>query len=295
MSKEYTISNGRLTARISSLGAELRSLKDEEGLEYIWQRNPEFWGRSAPFLFPIVGSLKDGRTVIRGKTYEMKQHGVLRDQEFELLNLATDEAAFVVTYDEETLSRYPFKYKVIIAYAFRGESLGVTISVVNESDEIIPFNLGAHPAFNCPLRPGEAFTDYVVRFEHHETFNSPAVAPGGLLDFAKTAYAGTWLRSLPLSRALFAIDTVTLPRPRSRYAQLVNARTGKGVEIDFPLFTSFAIWSPYPKEAPFVCLEPWIGYADKTTTDGQFIHKDFIVLLGSLEQRDYEYTIRVLK
>lgn len=295
MSKEYTITNGRITARISSLGAELRSLKDEEGIEYIWQRDPKYWRRSSPFLFPIVGALRDHTTIIRGKSYEIMQHGFLRDQEFELLNLATDEVAFVVTYDEATLARYPFKYKVIIAYGFRFESLNVSISVVNESDEIIPFNLGAHPAFNCPLKDGEEFTDYVVRFEHHETFNSPAVTKGGLLDFTQTSYSGTWLRRLPLTRELFAIDTVLLPRPRSRYAQLVNAKTGKGVEIDFPKFTSLAIWSPYEKEAPFVCIEPWIGYADKTTSDGQFIHKDGIVMLGSLEQKDYDYTIRILK
>ncbi|XOW21533.1 hypothetical protein QK908_03375 [Lactococcus cremoris] len=30
----------------------------------------------------------------------------------------------------------------------------------------------------------------------------------------------------------------------------------------------FGLWSPYPNEAPFVCIEPWSGIADDENTDG---------------------------
>lgn len=52
-----TISKGGLSATISSKGAELTSLK-LDGREYLWQADSAFWGKHAPVLFPIVGSLR---------------------------------------------------------------------------------------------------------------------------------------------------------------------------------------------------------------------------------------------
>ena len=33
------------------------------------------------------------------------------------------------------------------------------------------------------------------------------------------------------------------------------------------------IWTPYGKDAPFVCLEPWWGIADTVDADGIINHK----------------------
>lgn len=294
MSELFTLKNEYLTVEVSSHGAELQSIKDKKGQEYLWQGNKEYWGRRACFLFPIVGSLNHKETIINGQTYHMNQHGFLRDQEFELLNQTDNEISLVNYYNEETLALYPFKYKIIITYSFKGAFLSVNTTICNESNNIIPFNFGAHPGFICPMSEGEGFSDYYVRFEHHETFNSPAVAEGGLLDFSQANYSGTWMRKLPLTKELFDIDTVTIPRPRSRSVQLLSNKSGKGIELRFPGFNSFAIWSPRAEEAHFVCLEPWVGYADKVGHDGQFIHKDSIVMLGSLQERNFEYLIRII-
>ena len=55
----HTIQNSRLTVLLKDAGAELCSVKDAAGKEYLFDANPAYWGRSAPVLFPFVGSLKN--------------------------------------------------------------------------------------------------------------------------------------------------------------------------------------------------------------------------------------------
>ena len=59
MSEIISISSNSLTASIDTMGAQLMSLRKGES-EYLWQGDSNWWPRRAPFLFPIVGVLKDG-------------------------------------------------------------------------------------------------------------------------------------------------------------------------------------------------------------------------------------------
>src|SRR5689334_24251008 len=63
----HTISAGGVTASIKADGAELCSLKSAGGLELLWQAGPA-WPRHAPWLFPIVGRLKDDQLRQRSET-----------------------------------------------------------------------------------------------------------------------------------------------------------------------------------------------------------------------------------
>jgi galactose mutarotase-like enzyme len=60
MTDLVTISAGGLTARIAPLGAELCSLTDADGREWMTDADPAFWTGHAPLLFPIVGALAEG-------------------------------------------------------------------------------------------------------------------------------------------------------------------------------------------------------------------------------------------
>ena len=51
-----TICDSKTTASIDTLGAQLISMKDASGKEYIWQRDPAVWARCSPLLFPSVGN-----------------------------------------------------------------------------------------------------------------------------------------------------------------------------------------------------------------------------------------------
>ncbi|MDA9408543.1 hypothetical protein XH80_17885 [Bradyrhizobium sp. CCBAU 45384] len=77
----YTIRSGALAATIKAQGAEMCSLRHEDGIEFVWQAEPA-WPRHAPLLFPIVGRLANDELRHRGKTYRMTQHGFARDSRF---------------------------------------------------------------------------------------------------------------------------------------------------------------------------------------------------------------------
>lgn len=290
----YTIQNDFLTATINSKGAELYSLLSKENVEYIWQRDPAYWSYCAPILFPIVGTLKDKKTIINNEEYQMNSHGVLRTQEFELLYKSDMEISFVNTFNKETLKLYPFKYKVIITYSLKEKTLRTAYKVMNENHEVLLFNIGGHPAINCPLYKNEEFSDYAITFEKEESFTSPKVESNGTLNFNEAGRRYESLKTLDLDYELFNIDTIVIPRVRSNSVTLLN-KNNKGIKFSFPNYKSFAIWSPYGKKAPFVCLEPWIGYGDRHDSDYHFEKKDDIISLKALEEFNVFYDIEILE
>lgn len=276
---------------ISTLGAELKSLK-KNGKEYIWCSDSKFWKRSAPFLFPVVGSLKDKKTTIKGKEYQLSQHGFLRDQEFEVLERKDNSISFISKANEETLSHYPFKYETVITYTYENEALETKIKIKNIGDSELYFNIGGHPAFNCPLYEGEKFEDYKIIFEKEETFNSPLVCEGGLLDFNTGVYNKQNIKEIVLDKEIFTIDTILIKDVKSKTIKLVN-KDDKGIEFSYPKFSTLAIWTPY-NEAPFICLEPWIGYNDLVDTKGTYEEKADLVYLNKDEEFVCSYFIKVL-
>ena len=59
---------------LNTLGAELNSYTDPSGKEYVWNSDPTYWLRSSPLLFPTVGNLRNGETVIKNHIYPMPKH-----------------------------------------------------------------------------------------------------------------------------------------------------------------------------------------------------------------------------
>lgn len=50
---------------LNTLGAELNSYSNPSGNEYVWNSDPTYWLRSSPLLFPTVGNVRNGETVIK--------------------------------------------------------------------------------------------------------------------------------------------------------------------------------------------------------------------------------------
>lgn len=285
----YVIQNQYVTLTVKSKGAEKTSLK-YNGVEYIRQRDA-IWDRQAPFLFPNVGRLRDNYTHINGVRYDLPQHGFLRDQEFELLRQAKDELSLVSLYNENTLKQFPFKYKVVVTYTLKKKSVRTTIQIVNENHQDMLFNIGGHPGFICPLFEGETFEDYRVVFEKEESFTAPSVESNGTLNFTVPSRSFTGLKELPLDYNYFDIDAIVIPRVKSKKVQLVN-RENKGLEFSYPGFLTLALWTR--PQAGFLCLEPWIGHADRHDSDHQFDEKDNIIILKEFEEFKVHYDITIL-
>ena len=72
------ISNTQLAIEISTFGAELQSIKDRNGTEYLWQGDSAFWGGRDPNMFPVNVRFKDEKFIYKGKEYEMPRMGLAK-------------------------------------------------------------------------------------------------------------------------------------------------------------------------------------------------------------------------
>lgn len=145
-----TLKNTALTLNISLHGAELTSIRDSFGREFLWQADPAFWKRHSPVLFPIVGSLWDKHFRVNGREYEMGQHGFARDMDFRLVSEREDEMWFELKSSPETLAKYPYKFTLRIGYRLEANKIHVMWEVSGDDSQTMWFQIGAHPAFYLP-------------------------------------------------------------------------------------------------------------------------------------------------
>lgn len=145
-----TLKNTALTLNISLHGAELTSIRDSFGREFLWQADPAFWKRHSPVLFPIVGSLWDKHFRVNGREYEMGQHGFVRDMDFRLVSDSEDEMWFELNSSPETLAKYPYEFTLRIGYRLEANKIHVMWEVSGDDSQTMWFQIGAHPAFYLP-------------------------------------------------------------------------------------------------------------------------------------------------
>ena len=136
------LKNEQLTIKVASLGAELQSVKDSEGREYMWQADPKFWPRHSPILFPLVCSVNDDTYVVEGKEYHLPRHGFARDKEFTLISQTQDKVTFALHDNEETLKVYPYHFNLAVTYRLEGNKIHVIWHVENTDTREIHFQIG---------------------------------------------------------------------------------------------------------------------------------------------------------
>lgn len=284
----HTIESEGFTATVLAHGAELCSLKSADGLELIWQAGPE-WRRHAPLLFPIVGRLKNDQLRHQGKLYPMTQHGFARDSAFEWIERGPSSCRLVLTDNAETRAHYPFAFRLTAAYSVRDGGLDVALEITNSGTDVLPASLGGHPAFNWPLQPGLAKESYRLAFSHDEPAPIRRLKDGLLRAKAEpTPIKG---RVLALSEKLFDDDAIILDAPASHTVHYA-AESGPSLEISWNGFRELGIWSK-PGGAPFLCIEPWHGFASPVDFDGEFTTKPGLMHIKPGETRALSYRLAV--
>ncbi|RXT43390.1 aldose 1-epimerase family protein [Bradyrhizobium betae] len=286
----HTIRSGGLTATIKAQGAELCSLKDGGATEFVWQAGPA-WARHAPLLFPIVGRLVNDEMRHRGKTYRITQHGFARDSRFGWVERGEGRCTLVLEDSEATRALYPFPFRLTAAYALDESGLDLTLTVVNTGGETLPVSLGGHPAFNWPLQAGVPKESYALTFTNEEP--SPVRRVEGGLLLAATDPSPVRGTVLPLSESLFTSDAVILDPVNShavRYAAGPNG--GPWLKMSWRGFRELGVWSK-PTGAPFLCIEPWRGYASPRDFDGEFSDKPGLMHIAPGAEEALSYRIEV--
>ena len=273
---EYTLKNKKLTVVFESKGATLHSIKDNDGVEYLWEGNPEYWSGQAPVLFPICGSIRDDKAQIGNrKQTNMPRHGVVRKKEFKCVEQTENSILFEIESNEEMLAQYPYEFKLGINYILEGKKITTRY-------------------IHCPLYKEESYEDYELVFEQKETCTVPTpVTETGLIDMEHRSEFLKDTDTLPLKHDLFSVDAVILDQLKSRAVTLKSKKHNKGIRIDFNQFPYLILWST-AKEADFVALEPWIGLSTCSDEGDKFEEKRNIQYAQAGEVKEYEFHINIL-
>jgi galactose mutarotase-like enzyme len=270
-----TLGSSTLTAQINPLGAQLSILRDSSGRDLLWDGNPAFWNGRAPLLFPIVGSLADGKYRLAGKSYALPRHGFARNKPFEVIAASATETVLRLMADDTTRAVYPFEFQLEMRFEVRQSTLMVTARVMNEGDVPMPASFGYHPAFRWPLPYDAPRGQHAIEFAVEESEPIRRLDAAGLVTPVRHA-SPVHGRHLLLEDALFKDDVMIFAPVRSQ-ALRYGAGTGPQVEIQFPDTPLLGLWSK--PGAPFICIEPWHGMSDPAGFTGDFTEKPGVFTL----------------
>lgn len=281
-----TISNSILSATINHKGAELISLiNHKSNREYIWEGNPEYWGKHSPILFPIVGTLKNNAFTYNNKKFELTRHGFARDLNFKIVNKELDKVTFSLEYNEELLEIYPFKFELHLIYTLNNNKLSIEYKVLNLGSETMPFSIGGHPAFALK----ETFENYSLVFNINEKLTTYQLENDLLSE--KTKLVSLENGVLPLTYSLFEKDALIFKSLKSKQIQIIENNIPM-LNFEFKDFPNFGIWTK--KNASFICLEPWFGYSDRLDSNGKILEKDGIQFVKQNSSFDCGFSIEIL-
>ncbi len=269
-----------LEVSINFFGAEIESVKNKNGLEFMWQGRKEVWPRHAPVLFPVVGKLKDNSFVYNSTSYSLGQHGFARDLGFKLIATNSSSCVFELSSDAKTKEKYPFDFVFQIKYELVNSTLTTQYKIINPGQKTLFFSVGAHPGFNCPLLQSEQFEDYSLEFES-STYRVTELNNGLRKESKKELTLPN--HKLYLTQELFDNDALVFENYQIGKISLCSEKSAHKITLECANWPYFGIWSK-KRSGAFVCLEPWHGVADLETTDKDFTQKEGILKLKGQKQ-----------
>lgn len=288
--KNCTIKNEYYTITVCTLGAELISVKANDGYEYMWQNNANFWESHAPILFPTCGKLMDDRYTYRGKEYAMDFHGFAKDMEFAVASKEGSHITMTLTSNEETKKIYPFDFTVIANYELRGAEIIFSFEIINRANEEMPYMFGWHPGFALPTDERTDIGDYklelgVTELLWHPLQNGPFVSPVGK---KYPIPSGAYVLN---EEEIYPNDTMIFRGHKN--ALVLHADNG-AYSLDFKWSENLpflCIWKDEFNAAKFICLEPWSATPAGGTEPENFDTRK-MQRLGAGEKETYTYTLK---
>lgn len=225
----------------------------------------------------------------------MPRHGFARRSSFALEQQSTDAVTFHLHENDDTLKQYPFPFLFRVTHRLLGHGFQTSFEIENTGTNPLPFCVGAHTAFRCPVNCNEQFEDYQLVFDHAERAYSINQLDNGCLSHEERTpillEADTWGLSY---HAFDQLDTLTFDGLRSKSVCLVHRVSGHGVRVVFSDFPMIAFWTKPNTNAPFLCIEPWHGCAAYDTESGDFVDKPYCIILPAQGKKLLRYTVSVI-
>lgn len=273
---EITIynNNNSTSATINSFGAELISLKNIlTNTEYIWQRDPKFWAKSSPILFPFIGVLKNNQYYFEGKQYNFpKKHGFARDFDFEIYDKKNNFVSFRLSTSQTIKEYFPFNFNLFINYTLEKNLLRIEYIIENLDKKDMYFSIGNHPAFNIPTDNNTLLSDYYLEFSEKEDKDLYFLTDSLFNSMNKIESINHQI--LNLNSETFKNDVLIVKNINSKKVYLKNYKTPFKLIYKFEGFKHLGIWSK--PQANFICLEAWNGLPDDINHSGNLIQKEDI-------------------
>ena len=286
------LKNAYISAEISLLGAELRSLKSADGVEYLWQGDPKYWSGSAPVMFPWVGRLLNGQHRHNGKLYEMGIHGFARKQTFTCTAQSATAVTLTLEANAETKAQYPFDFRFSVGYALKENTLEVTFRVENTGSETMNFAWGGHPGFNVPLSDTETIADYEIVFSHQCRPERVVFSKENILVEGFKPYPLEEGKKLQLAHELFDQDAIFLAHT-AKSVTMRGRKSGRSVTVTFPDLNYLGLWHAPRTDAPYVCIEPWSSLPGREGVVEDFSCRSDLLKARPGETQQTTWTIRI--
>lgn len=280
------LKNELLTIQVAEKGAELQSVKDNDGKEYMWQAGPQ-WNRHSPILFPIVCSVNNDTYTVDGKDYHLPRHGFARDMMFTVVSLTSEKVTMALHDSEETLKVYPYRFNLAVTYRLEGNKVHVIWHVENTDTKEIHFQIGGHPAFNMPSGKLEG----MIKLDNEEPMDMLKSYADGSVELVEVPLEAD-MGIMEINNNFFRADSVKIHKSQTHRAMLIDTNGDPAVTVDYKAPVC-AFWSPYDKQAPFVCIEPWYGIGDPKGFNGEFKDKPMMNHLQPGASFMSKYTITI--
>lgn len=276
------IENDVLRVEVAQTGGSLTSVFDKErDQELLWQGSPESWRFQDVVIFPLIGNPSGGYEV-DGKTYTFQMpHGVARWETFRVEEHSAERLVLRLESNEETLSRYPFRFCLRLIYQLEGKKYTLTYAVSHTEDRPMPYQVGAHAGFQTAGKTVRVDFDQDTPLYHlafDGLLHRPAqqLSPNGTLELSKAVYDEK--RSLVLERPCAGCTVTREDGVKLRY-QWDNA----------PYVT---IWG-FSGEGEFLCVEPWWGVCEGEGTPRELAKKEEMCFAG-IDERRHTYSCEIL-
>lgn len=286
----HIIQNEFLTVTVSEQGAELQSVRDSTGTEYLWQGDPQYWSDRALNLFPYVARLTEGAYYLDGRKYHMAIHGIAPYRRFTTVEHTGTRLVLELCSDEQTLAEYPRLFSFRIAYELCGNTLEVTFRVENRDEKTMYFGLGGHPGFQVPLESGKTFEDYRLRFGESCTPVRVGFSEDCFVNGEDSPFPLEDSTLLPLRHSLFDRDAIIL-RDMARQVTLESS-SGPAITVSFPGMAYLGLWHWPRTDAPYICIEPWCSLPSRKGETAVFEAQEDLIVLPAGKTYTNLWTIR---
>ncbi len=288
----HKINNGNIYISVDGLGAELRSICDVHGTEFLWQGDPKVWEGQSPTIFPIVGRQKDDIYIYDGKEYFIENHGFATACNFRVHEKYSDKLVLRLEQNKYTLERYPFEFCFDVCYELSDNSLYVRFKITNNSKKPMPYAVGGHPGFRVPIEEDEQFEDYYLRFDQVETCQAPHLIRDAMAEAENYIPVLENSQYVKLTHDMFNKGVLVLETLKSRGVELLSQNSGKGIRMDFEGFDNLALWQM--NNGNFLCIEPWTSPGSFTDESRLLEKRKGIIMLPPGETAEHGYKITLI-